>query len=281
MSDERRGRFFAYGIFKPGQLAYRQLEQLVATVDATAIVKGELRERDGLPILKIGGSGQVRGALLTFHPATEAKAYERIDQLEPMSQYRWEVIQVLSGNGPVDAATLIGRNPDKGSIPLETDDWDGAADPLFTSALQVVREVLDSNREFDWSLKPLFRLEMAYLLLWSAIERFASFSYHLGGEPWQKVKQLAAEPAFAEALRREVRENRRLYRADRAGVDVTLSPTNPEKSVAYYYQIRSNITHRGKGVVRDHEILWASLSELLCIFRAVLDAAFAQRMRPL
>ena len=94
----------------------------------------------------------------------------------------------------------------------------------------------------------------------------------------QKVKQIATEPAFADALRREVREGRRLYRADRAGEEVTLSPTNAARSVAYYYQVRSNITHRGKGVVRDHEILWASLSELLAIFRAVLDTAFPQRV---
>lgn len=275
--DKPYGSFFAYGIFKPGQLAYRQIKEFVTEADATATVEGALRERDGLPILKTGGTGQVRGALLTFRPNAEAEAYAKINLLEPKSQYRWGRIQVFSITGLREAAALIGRQPDKGSIPLETDDWDGANDPLFSSALDVISEILESNREFAWDLKPLFRLEMAYLLLWSAIERFASFSYHLGSEPWQKVKQIATEPAFKEALERKVCKSRQLYRADRAGDDVKLSPTNPAKSVEYYYQVRSNITHRGKGVGRDHDILWASLSELLVIFRAVLDAAFPQR----
>ena len=41
----------------------------------------------------------------------------------------------------------------------------------------------------------------------------------------------------------------------------------------YYYQVRSNITHRGKGVAQDYELLRDSLSELLPIFRKVLEAA--------
>ena len=45
------------------------------------------------------------------------------------------------------------------------------------------------------------------------------------------------------------------------------------KSVAYYYQVRSNITHRGKGAVRDYDMLRDSLTELLPIFREVLEAA--------
>ena len=277
--DSPSGSFFAYGIFKPGQLAYRQIEEFVLEADGTATVEGTLRERDGLPILKAGGDGQVRGALLTFRPDAERDAYAIINDLEPECQYRWEKVQVFTAAGHGKAAALVGRKPDKGSIPLETDEWDGSNDPLFTSALDVIAEVLEANRTFAWDLKPLFRLEMAYLLLWSALERFASFSYHLGSEPWQKVKQLATEPAFAETLRREVRESRRLYRADRAGHDVTLSPTDPAKSVEYYYQVRSNITHRGKGVVRDHEILWNSLSELLAIFRGILDATFPRHVR--
>jgi hypothetical protein len=41
----------------------------------------------------------------------------------------------------------------------------------------------------------------------------------------------------------------------------------------YYYQVRSNITHRGKAVVTDYDTLGKSAKELLPIFRAVLAAA--------
>jgi hypothetical protein len=52
-----------------------------------------------------------------------------------------------------------------------------------------------------------------------------------------------------------------------------LDPESPEKAVDYYYQVRSNITHRGKGVGRDYNLLRDSLAELLPIFREVLREA--------
>ena len=59
--------------------------------------------------------------------------------------------------------------------PARTTSWNGWDDPLFTSALDVVKETLHSQTQFDWDLKPLFRLQMAYLLLWSGYRaiRFA------------------------------------------------------------------------------------------------------------
>jgi hypothetical protein len=53
-----------------------------------------------------------------------------------------------------------------------------------------------------------------------------------------------------------------------------LDPENPKKALDYFYQIRSNITHRGKAVVQDHDRLLNSLEELLQIFRNVLATAF-------
>jgi hypothetical protein len=52
-----------------------------------------------------------------------------------------------------------------------------------------------------------------------------------------------------------------------------VNPNFPEKAVGYYYQVRSNIIHRGKGAVRDFGLLKTSLEELLPIFREVLKTA--------
>lgn len=170
---------------------------------------------------------------------------------------------------------LLGRSPTKGSVESEQAEWDGRSDPLFTSALAVIEETLGSSSGFEWDLKPLFRLQMAYLLLWSSIERYVSLRYHLGDKVTEKVNSLAEEAAFAHALQENVKNGRTIFRADRPGEKIVLDPSNPRKSLGYYYQIRSNITHRGKGVVRDHEILKDSLSELLSIFKYVLKEAFA------
>lgn len=260
--------FFSYGIFRPGQLGFLQLKELVRERIEPAHVRGSLRLRDGLPIIDEQGSGEVNGVLLHFEPSRAAEAYDRIARLEPDNHYRWEE---ASADGK-PANVLFGRSPKKGSIPSEDGEWDGWTDPLFTSALEVIEETLDSEQQFEWNLKPLFRLQMAYLLLWSSIERYVSLRYHLADKVMEKVDRLADEPAFAEGLRKHVKEPREVYRADRPQ-KVVLDPTRPSRALSYYYQIRSNITHRGKAVVRDHHRVLQSLRELLPIFKGVLIAA--------
>lgn len=260
--------FFAYGLFRPGQLAFFQLRELISEVTDPAQVPGNLLLRDGLPIIDSAGHGRVTGALVTFLPERAAAAYDRISAMEPDKHYRWHEAQ--ADGKP--ANVLVGRSPRKGSVPCEDDEWNGWNDPLFTAALDVVEETLTSN-DFQWDLKPLFRLQMAYLLLWSSIERYVSLRYHLGDKVMEKVSQLACEPAFVAGLLQHVKERRKVYRADRPDQRVILDPQFPEKALAYYYQVRSNMTHRGKGVVRDHERVKKSLAELLPIFREVLKAA--------
>lgn len=260
--------FFAYGLFRPGQLAFFQLRELVHRVADPAQVAGSLRLRDGLPIIHPEERGTVRGALLTFLPERTEAAYDRISAMEPDKHYLWRETSV---NG-ISANVLVGRSPEKGSVPCEQAEWNGWNDPLFTAALDVVEETLKSEN-FDWNLKPLFRLQMAYLLLWSSIERYVSLRYHLGDRVTEKVGQLAREAVFVTGLRSYVREKRTVYRADRPGEKEELNPESPDKAIRYYYQVRSNITHRGKGVVRDYDLLHASLAELLPIFRAVLKDA--------
>ncbi len=260
--------FFAYGLFKPGQLAFFQLRDFVINVTDPADIPGSLLLRDGLPIIDPDGHGSVRGALLTLLPERASEAYDRISAMEPDKHYLWREGQV---NGK-PANVLAGRSPSKGSVACEEAEWNGWDDPLFTAALDVVEETLESQT-FEWSLEPLFRLQMAYLLLWSSIERYVSLRYHLGDKVTAKVVQLAREPAFGNGLRRRVTERREVYRADQPSLREVLDPKSPGKAVRYYYQVRSNITHRGKGVVRDFELLQNCLKELLPVFREVLKAA--------
>lgn len=261
--------FFAYGLFRPGQLAFFQLREFVSNVTDPTQVAGRLRLRDGLPaIYPTRNDELVKGALVTFLPGQAAAAYDRISALEPDKYYRWDEAQV--DGKPVNV--LVGQPPEKGSKSYEEANWNGWTDPLFTAALDVVEETLNSQ-EFDWNLKPLFRLQMAYLLLWSAIERYVSLRYHLGDSVIGKVAQLAHESAFAQGLQRHVKSRREVYRADRPREKEVLDPGSPKKAVLYYYQVRSNITHRGKGAVQDYELLEKSLNELLPIFRDVLKAA--------
>jgi hypothetical protein len=277
--------FLSYGIFRPRQLAFFQLAELVADLRDPIAVSGRLLVRDGLPIVELdpSRSSSVDGALLHFQPELLEAAYKRISGMEPDAQYRWDTVQ-LDEVGM--ANILVARRASHGSHEWDFDshdEWDGWRDPLFTDALEVVEETLSSSDFHPDDLRPTFRLQMAYLLLWSSIERYLSLRYHLGPKNENSrvstsglINKLAEEPAFVKGLSLTVTEPRRIYRADDPGKHVDLDVESPKKSVWFYYQIRSNITHRGKGVVRDHRILASALPQLLSIFRMVLAEAEAE-----
>jgi len=145
------------------------------------------------------------------------------------------------------------RPPRQGTSKLTKPAWDGSNDPLFTDALEVVADVLGQGPEYEWeNKKPFFRLQMAYLLLWSAIERYASLRYGLRGtkgdtKPYQKRNALAAEDAFQDGIEDEIPDRRNghiLYRTDRPQISYELSQESAENTIDYYYQVRSNLTQR-------------------------------------
>jgi hypothetical protein len=269
--------FFTYGLFRPDQIGFRDLRACVAGYDKGWLVPGRLLGRDGLPVLlePMYEDNRVEGTLLDFHPSHGEQAYRSIVGVEPAKLYRWSVMEARKGDIHRMANVLIGRKGNRGSHELEKGIWDGREEPLFSAALEVVEETLKHNEKFQWDLKPLFRLQMAYMLLWSAIERYASFKYHLGERVTEKVFRLVDDPEFASALSSLGPEQRRVYRSDNPEKVEVLVASNPRKALAYYYQVRSNITHRGKAAYNDHGTLVRSLEELLFIFRRLLDAEFS------
>jgi hypothetical protein len=268
--------FFSYGLFQPGELGFLGLRDHVADC-RSAVIAGELLIRDGMPILKVdkGGRRTVPGFLLEFKAGAGPAAYRQIDSLEPQKHYCWSETRLDKQRVNV----LYGRSPGKGSSKHPDESlWRGKDDPLFTSALQVVQETADQNASFDWDLKAFFRLQMAYMLLWSAIERYVCIRYQMGSKSVREsIMRLSEDAFFRTALLRIVEPSdppRTVFRADDPVKMEKLDPTDPVRSLDYYYQVRCNITHRGKAFLGDHEMLFRSLSELLPIFQSTKDHAF-------
>jgi len=264
--------FFAYGLFKPGQLCFSSICDIVKkTVECT--VPGILKERDGIPLLVLGSSHfSIKGYLIYFDAGKEDEAYDRIIGIEPDKVYRWVTIKVNDSR----ANALIGRREQRGSYDLEYfDEWDGRTDPFFKQGLEEVESILKANSSFDSEFRALLRLQMAYALLWSAIERYAGLKYHLGKRANEKVYQIATEKSFIDSLKKNVHRRREVFSATDL-TKYTLDPDEPDKSIRYYYQVRSNAIHRGKAVTRDFDTIKTSLEELLSIFKEMLNRAFAQ-----
>ena len=261
--------FFAYGIFKPGQLCYPRIADLVKEYSFSSI-SGSLKERDGVPLLLLNNISKINGALINFSDGQENQAYQRIADIEPEEVYTWKEAKIDN----ITANVLVGRRTDRGSFEIEhLNNWDGKNDPLFKQAIEEIDLILKVNSEFDWEYRSLFRLQMGYTLLWTAIERYAGLKYHLGNRATEKIYNIAEEKSFIKSLKKNVKDIRYIY----STTDLekyTLDPDNPQKSIRYYYQVRSNAIHRGKVVTRDFDIIRSSLTELLAIFRDTLNEAF-------
>jgi hypothetical protein len=266
--------FFAYGLFKPGQLGFASLRPHLQRVDAQESMEGTLYERDGVPLFveATGGySGEVKGALIAFSPEGTSKAYEAIANIEPERQYKWGILKTKSG---ITANVLVAKSTD-GANHIEENDWDGRKDPHFSEALELV-EAIASASSFEFgTVKRLMELQMAYMLLWTSIERYTSLRYHLRKKVMAKIRPITNEPGFREALAKYVEEEREVYSTD-AGKAVRLSPNNPKGSLSYYYQVRSNIAHRGKALMVDSDMLLNCIKELLPIFRETKDRGFEE-----
>ena len=171
---------------------------------------------------------------------------------------------------------LVGKRPNRGSVVLEGGWWDGRDDPFFKQALDEVASVLRKNPRFDRECRSLLRLQMAYLLLWSSLERYASLKYHLGDKVVSKILGIGDDPCFAKSPKTHLKGERLGSVVYSAGnlERYTLDSSDPTNSLKYYYQVRSNAIHRGKAVTRDFDIIHSSLEELLAIFREMLNDSF-------
>jgi hypothetical protein len=266
--------FFAYGLFKPGQLGFDSLRSHVLQVEASESMEGILYERDGVPLfveVAEGQSEEVEGALITFSPEGTLKAYEAIANIEPERQYKWGVRKTRKG---ITGNVLVAKST-QGANRIDENDWDGRRDPHFCEALELV-EAISTTSNFEMgTVKRLMELQMAYMLLWTSIERYTSLRYHLRKKVMAKIRHIAKEPGFKDALEKHVKEEREVYSTD-AGKPSRLSPNDANGSLAYYYQVRSNIAHRGKAMMVDSVMLLDSITELLAIFRETRDRAFEE-----
>ncbi len=273
---------FVYGAFKPGELAYTQLKDLIVGEPVSAYADGALRLRDGLPLYDPQGPGRVKGYVLHFHLEVRKEAYDKVCAFEPKQIYGWLVITLPTGRANILQGKTLGRGR---AVPLEASEWSFRLDPVFDYGLReverFVRELADEPFKsappeyFEWPR--FFRLQMAYLLLWSAIERFCTYAYGPALGPTARIKALGSDQRFKDGVAKHLAELLRVADSRNPRTEETLDPNRPEKAAMAFYQVRSNLAHRGKGAYADGEIVRKSLRYLLAIFEEMLQAGQAQK----
>ena len=282
--DKIDNPFFAYGIFKPGQLGFAQIKNLKPKYSKTITIPYKMYYRDGIPLIldKPHPSSETAGNLIYFNDNTievEIKengvkktekwgAYDIIGNAEPSKLYEWGEIKI--GDDPVNV--LFGIDPKNGSFKDDYDcsSYDFRNDSYFTVAMDMVKKFIAEDIIIGYDDEEFFEYQMHYILLWSIIERYGSLKY--GKESISKNNnKIAKTKTFKHELENRVKRKDTVY-SSKDHQEWKLDPHNRRTSMKYYYTIRSNIVHRGKSVTEDdRNKIKYSLNELYDIFRAVLD----------
>lgn len=265
---------FAYGIFKPGQLAYSKIKEHVNENNLKNIkIDYEMKYRDGVPILTNKSKEyHTKGVLITFKESHEKKAYEIISETFLKELYRWETIKIENQKVNV----LFGVKPNKGSDNINYRDkfnFNGEKDPLFSEAIELIEENLNLNKKME-SIESFFELQMNYMLLWSAIDRYSTLKYN-NEYKGENNKDFANEEAFIEGIKKfKDNTHEPVYSSEDLNQRKFFEDDH-EKTINYYYTFRCNVVHRGKGEPeKDYKKLRQATEELLEIFKDVLKNTF-------
>lgn len=265
--------FFAYGIFKPGQIAYSKIKYYVDDKSETEIGY-PMKHRDGVPILIPKEDKWAKTCGYVFNFNDNRKAYEVICQTISKNLYRWGTIDIAQEKVNV----LFGLKPKNGSNyienPRDRENYDGKNDPLFKEGIQLIKHNLESEN-FHWETG-FFTLQMNYMLLWSAIDRYCKLRYNMSSEH-QNREELSNEDIFKEALKKYADSSK--YRVIYTTDDLSSKKfdlENPKYCLNYFYTLRCNIVHRGKTSFRDVQLLEQATRDLLNIFEYILEDTFKE-----
>ena len=271
--------FFTYGIFKPGEIAYSNVKSCIDNKKEEDIPY-LMKQRDGVPILlpKENERYKTKGYVYYFNDNEEA--YKIINQTISDNLYYWNTIPI----GEEKVNVLFGKNPGKGSNDIEEfpdrENFKGKNDPLFVEGIDLIKENLKS--ESYYHEKGFFQLQMNYMLLWSAIDRYCKLKYNKDTE-WKNRDELSKEDLFEDALSLVFEgelskyDNKRRYRSIFTTDDLTrreFDINNPKYCMNYFYTLRCNIVHRGKSNFKDVDMLYQATWDLLDIFEYILKETF-------
>lgn len=291
--------FFAYGVFRPGEISFLGIKDYVDLDNCKKDdIFGYLSIWDGMSILCKDNNNKTSGYIINFKNKNCAQeAYSFINDIEPIDDknklYNWDEDTPIDYSGRVNLLVQANKFPEtKNNDP---EDWPTIwLDPFFNietkdSAISILLDYkipkFDNTGNAFPSFEPLFDLQMHYLMLWTVIERFVFFRY--GKKESIKSGNRTITESLFEFSKSDYFQNgckmhitikdRKVFSSDK-GSPTSLFYGN-KYNISYYYQVRNNITHRGKGRGAskiDYNILSNSFSELRKIMEYVLKETKAE-----
>jgi len=270
--QEKSSRLFVYGSLKPGELGFEQIESFVSKHSAAELPNFALYVRDGLPVIRRPAPGEaVSGIILEINPEMEDEFWRVVNEYEGATNYKLEnSLPVVSEGREILVATFIGRKMGKGNPERLYMPWTSKLDPIFSQSFPLLhREIARiivkfTDAEHDpvgyWS--QMNKLLSQYLLLVSILEHLTVVKF--GGskkqEPMIRIRKLQQSQGFLTAFDalRDESSNPPIKVSDSRAVENSLSSSNPEQALFAWYQVRSNLQHRGKASLFDANLVHKS-----------------------
>jgi gamma-glutamylcyclotransferase (GGCT)/AIG2-like uncharacterized protein YtfP len=268
-----------YGSLQPGQLAHHQIAALVEQGDPATAHGFGIWIRDGLPYIHSADGAEVHGVLLWPRVDVAEEFYQRAREYETGDLYREESISVRTANGfDIQAQVFAGKLPGRGHPEaMLHGDWSAKTEPLFLWGLETVtttaRELLEAkvpmvapgeSGEFWSAFVPL---QGTFLVLCTILERYTTLVYGAGKNPMERLRLLGQDPDAQAAVY--------LAKAAAAGAVDSRTARSPRTTTdhapfAAWYQVRSNLTHRGKAAIHDYALVARALVGLHDALRFLL-----------
>lgn len=135
--------YFAYGLFKPDEISFNQIEADVEGIPERTCIEASLYIRDGLPLLQLVQGAITYGYIIHFKKSESRLAYEKISDFEPSNHYKWA--EHSFDRPKLRVNVLVGKKPEKGSIHFDGQEWKAEQDPVFNDALEVIGSVIKES----------------------------------------------------------------------------------------------------------------------------------------
>lgn len=269
---EHPSKLFVYGSLKPGELGFEQVEHLVSNYSDAKLEGFALYIRDGLPVISKSAPGEsVNGVLLNIKDGMEDEFWRVVSEYEGTTNYKLvHSLPIIAEEKELLVGAFVGRKMGKGNPERLYSPWSSKLDPIFSQSFPLLhRDIAFNTLKFtDAEHNPIGYwnqmngLLSQYLLLVSIMEHLTVVKF--GGskkqEPMVRIRKLQQSKRFSNAFSEisDEKYNPIIKVSDSRAVEDSLSSSNPDQALLAWYQVRSNLQHRGKASLFDAKLVQKS-----------------------
>ena len=274
---------FAYGTLKKDELAFNQIRNFVDSVKIVRLSDFEIGIRDSLPVIFSAKGSFVMGELLVPKSESAEVFWKTVEDYEGTNLYSKAQVLVRDSDGQeIHCQTFAGkREKARGYSRLDEPSWTSKYDPYlaysFPLLLDEIQNMAKESYPADMHLnywRYMNSLQEKYLLLTVILEHIALLVIGTPNAtgPTSRIAQLGATQEWEHAFMivKESSGVTPIQVKDAKKLKDKFVNNSAADAIEMYYQVRSNLSHQGKGGFEDCDLIYSCLVDLAAILRQYL-----------